>query len=513
MLTHIISPQNLQVVLIETTFNCPKGGGKIIPLEVTLEPNSTATLNLQNTQALNQFNLVQSIFVDNSLSTGTISINFPNSNQTIKVLAGRQGYYNVLSPNPASILFLSDSNTIQAVVILINFPVQSSEWLLEIIGGGSVSNGIPAGGTTGEILAKVSNSDYDVAWVEPSAASQINSDWNATSGIAQILNKPSIPAAQIQSDWNEANATVLDYIKNKPSIPAAQVNSDWNATSGIAQILNKPSIPAAQVNSDWNATSGIAQILNKPSIPVAQIQSDWNETNATVLDYIKNKPSIPAAQVNSDWNATSGIAQILNKPSIPSNLLIPSPLSAISNWIELDGDIGNPSTFIDFNGALFIECPSGNTSLFGSGLVLPLSIAPFTVTIHCIQQLVPANGNLFGLCIYNSSSGKIISWDNLWFSTGLYSTYSGYWNSISSYNSNLYFKGNPAGPLEVYFRLQYDGTNFIMSFSTTGLPGTFLQIYSQSALFIPTHAGFHVANQSTGNTDTVLCDYFSVTYP
>lgn len=28
-----------------------------------------------------------------------------------------------------------------------------------------------------------------------------------------------------------------------PTIPAAQVNSDWNATSGVAQILNKPTIP------------------------------------------------------------------------------------------------------------------------------------------------------------------------------------------------------------------------------------------------------------------------------
>lgn len=32
-------------------------------------------------------------------------------------------------------------------------------------------------------------------------------------------------------------------LTNKPTIPAAQVNSDWNATSGVAQILNKPTIP------------------------------------------------------------------------------------------------------------------------------------------------------------------------------------------------------------------------------------------------------------------------------
>ena len=37
-------------------------------------------------------------------------------------------------------------------------------------------------------------------------------------------------------------ATSGDYndLTNKPTIPAAQVNSDWNASSGVAQILNKP---------------------------------------------------------------------------------------------------------------------------------------------------------------------------------------------------------------------------------------------------------------------------------
>ena len=31
-------------------------------------------------------------------------------------------------------------------------------------------------------------------------------------------------------------------LTDKPTIPNAQVNSDWNASSGITQILNKPSI-------------------------------------------------------------------------------------------------------------------------------------------------------------------------------------------------------------------------------------------------------------------------------
>lgn len=37
-------------------------------------------------------------------------------------------------------------------------------------------------------------------------------------------------------------------LSNKPTIPAAQVNSDWNATSGVARILNKPTIPTVPTN-------------------------------------------------------------------------------------------------------------------------------------------------------------------------------------------------------------------------------------------------------------------------
>jgi hypothetical protein len=42
-----------------------------------------------------------------------------------------------------------------------------------------------------------------------------------------------------------ATAFSNDYgdLDNLPTIPAAQVNSDWNAVSGVAEILNKPTIP------------------------------------------------------------------------------------------------------------------------------------------------------------------------------------------------------------------------------------------------------------------------------
>ena len=119
----------------------------------------------------------------------------------------------------------------------------------------------------------------------------------------------------VEADKLATVATSGNYndLSNKPTIPAAQVNADWNAVSGVAEILNKPTIPAAQVNADWDAVSGVAEILNKPTIPAAQVNSDWNAVSGVAQ--ILNKPTIPAAQVNSDWNANSGVAEVLNKPT------------------------------------------------------------------------------------------------------------------------------------------------------------------------------------------------------
>jgi hypothetical protein len=84
----------------------------------------------------------------------------------------------------------------------------------------------------------------------------VGSLWTLDSGVSYICTDSTIGAAT----WSLYDAN-------------PQVNSDWNAVSGVAEILNKPTIPAAQVNSDWNAVSGVAEILNKPTIPSGTVTS------------------------------------------------------------------------------------------------------------------------------------------------------------------------------------------------------------------------------------------------
>lgn len=50
-----------------------------------------------------------------------------------------------------------------------------------------------------------------------------------------------------------------DDLSNKPTIPAAQVQSDWNAVSGLGVILNKPTIPSV---SSKVFNNNVARTLN-----------------------------------------------------------------------------------------------------------------------------------------------------------------------------------------------------------------------------------------------------------
>lgn len=137
------------------------------------------------------------------------------------------------------------------------------------------------------------------------------------------LNKPISTATQTALDakFNIPSGTSSQYIKgdgtisNFPTIPAAQVNSDWNSSSGLSQILNKPSLATV-------ATSGsYLDLSSKPSIPGAQIQSDWNESNTALLDFIKNKPALSTVATSGNYNDLS------NQPTIPNVTRTTSTLS------------------------------------------------------------------------------------------------------------------------------------------------------------------------------------------
>ena len=98
------------------------------------------------------------------------------------------------------------------------------------------------------------------------------SDWHAGDFLRVMPNGSDIewtPLSTVASSGSYSDLT------DKPSIPAAQVNSDWNASSGVAEILNKPTLAAV-------ATSGsYTDLTDKPTIPAAvTVDQHYNASSA-----------------------------------------------------------------------------------------------------------------------------------------------------------------------------------------------------------------------------------------
>ncbi len=88
-----------------------------------------------------------------------------------------------------------------------------------------------------------------------------------------------------------------DDLSNKPSIPPAQVNADWDASSGVAEILNKPTIPVVDQTlnpSSSNAISnsavanGLSGKANKPRLAWSGNIYQQNDT-ATISNFDNTK--------------------------------------------------------------------------------------------------------------------------------------------------------------------------------------------------------------------------------
>ena len=123
-----------------------------------------------------------------------------------------------------------------------------------------------------------------------------------------------------------------------PTIPAAQVSTDWNATTGVAQILNKPTLATV-------ATSGsYTDLSNQPTIPSAQIRADWSQTDNTSLDYILNKPTL----FDGAYSSLTGAPVVPTTFNDLADVNIPSPVdsqyikwdNATSRWVQGTGSAG-----------------------------------------------------------------------------------------------------------------------------------------------------------------------------
>lgn len=242
-------------------------------------------------------------------------------------------------------------------IIKYQFIPRTTVDFIEGIGGiHAVGDGVMYGSSSGKIIA-VNYNNREVEYGSANGHVILNKDDNkvyyyTSNGWVAAAGSDSGDFEQEQADWNVTDTTNPAYIKNKPTIPAAQVQSDWNATSGMGVILNKPTLFSGSYND----------LTDKPTIPAAYDDTTLSgrvsalenagyittETDPTVPSWAKqpNKPSYTASEVGA-----VPTTRTINNKALSSNVtLTPSDIGALPASTTIPtkvSDLTNDSGFLD----------------------------------------------------------------------------------------------------------------------------------------------------------------------
>lgn len=137
----------------------------------------------------------------------------------------------------------------------------------------------PMGLSAYQVWLSVGNTGTEQDFLDDLQATQINSDWNATAGVARILNKPTLGTASAANvvDFATASQGTLASTAIQPAglnsalalkvdkITGKQLSTEDYTTEEKTKLAGIATGAEVNVNPDWNATAGDAQILNKPT--------------------------------------------------------------------------------------------------------------------------------------------------------------------------------------------------------------------------------------------------------
>ncbi|MBK7883525.1 MAG: hypothetical protein IPJ81_06800 [Chitinophagaceae bacterium] len=133
-------------------------------------------------------------------------------------------------------------------------------------GGGIVINGIPVGGTTGQVLAKASDTDYDTEWVNQGGGGGAVNSVTGDSPIIIDNTDPNNPIVQIQqsntTDDGYLSATDWNIFNNKQAAltPAALTKSDdTNVTATLGGTPATALLQAVSLTLGWTGQLSITR--------------------------------------------------------------------------------------------------------------------------------------------------------------------------------------------------------------------------------------------------------------
>lgn len=124
---------------------------------------------------------------------------------------------------------------------------------------------------------------------------------------------------------------------NKPSIPDGQINSDWNATTGVRQILNKPIVPnnLSQLNNDIGfVTNGYVTNAISAKQDVLVSNTNIKTINGTS---ILGSGNVVISASGGTWGTITGT--LSNQTDLQSALNVKQNIITTGNLIETTSSV------------------------------------------------------------------------------------------------------------------------------------------------------------------------------
>lgn len=122
-----VNQTNLQILLTQNQL-IPDEGPRSIPLPLDFTANGSYVLDLEPLQTQGFFSMVQTVFIDMSGSAVPLTLQITGGGgQTIVAKANTQGYYTILCPNPARMIFTCVGGPAMTAY-LCNFAIPGSVW-------------------------------------------------------------------------------------------------------------------------------------------------------------------------------------------------------------------------------------------------------------------------------------------------------------------------------------------------------------------------------------------------
>jgi hypothetical protein len=327
--------------------------------------SSTSGITFYDNSRLTYFPAQTSGTADKFLKVTNVAGNYVMSWETPPTVTGAviyKGTYNVVTNTPG----IADTTG-------------QAGWEYTVVGLGTVGIGTTNFGSgnlylqDGDLLIH-NGSHYDQI---PGPRTQLNSDWNATTGVTAIINKPTI----VNKIIGGTGVTL------SPSNGIGTVTIDATGTQNLNSVLTNGNTSALGINVGVvSATSYTGNGVNLTGIVTSIVAG----TGGITVSGSTGRVTINAtAQQNSDWTATVGVTSIVNKPTIVNQIVAGSGVSIVpSNGIGIVTITGTQN----LNSVLGY----GNTSALG------INVGVVTTT-----KLVSSDGGTFsGVVTATSYSGS-----------------------------------------------------------------------------------------------------------